>query len=142
MLGKTNSAQGDVKPSANTLVAYYRATYAVSTPSAEVVGYLHDYLSISSPTYTVLKPFKATLVIFGKGTYNVNGSSRVITYTFKKNGATLYSGTIGNAGGSVTHESVAFSRGDTFSISGSKTSDSGTGTVTYGDTGFVLKFEE
>lgn len=142
MLGKTNSSLGSATLPKNATVAYYRAVYAVSSPSAEVTGYQHDFLDYSSPTFTVLKPFVATVAIFGRGTYNVNKSSRAITYNFRKNGAVLYTGTFGASGNSVTHESVSFARGDTFSISGSKTSDSGTGTVTYGDTGFVLKFEE
>lgn len=142
MLGKTNAGKANVNLPTNATLAYYRATYAVSTPSAEVTGYQADYLSLSSPTFTVLKPFTATLVLFGKGTYNVNGSTRSITYTFKKNGETLYTGTFGATGSSTTYEHEVFDRGDTFSISGSKTNDSSTGTITYGDTGFVLKFEE
>ena len=139
MLGKTNASQADAKLNSNDMVCYYRAAYAVSSPSSSIAGYEKDYLSFSAPTFTVLKPFSAGLYIFGKGARNQNGSARSLTYTFKQNSTTIASGTYGSTGSNTTVGTVSFARGDTFSISGSKDSDS---TTNYGDLGFCLKFVE
>lgn len=115
------------------LVSYFGKESRTSSASWSntVYGYARDYLSYSSETFTVKKPFSASVVIYGKGSYyqGSGGGGRRIEYTFKKTSSgttsTIASGTITANGGGTTSANVSFKTGDTFTLT---LSMSGSGT--------------
>lgn len=114
-------------------ICYYgrEATTSSNTWNNTVYGYIRDYLSYSSSTFTVLKAFSATVMIYGKGSYKEGsgGSGRGISYSMTKTSGgsttTIVSGSVDAIGSGMDSASVSFAVGDTFSLS---LSFSGSGT--------------
>lgn len=105
-------------------ICYYsrEASNTAASWSHTVYGYIRDYLSYSSGTFTVLKGFSASIMIYGKGSYNEKsgGGGRTISYSFKKTSGgstTVVASGSAVAGGSKETASVSFATGDTFTIS-------------------------
>lgn len=135
MQGKTNAC-GSGGLGSGDLIAMFRCTYSTAVRSNTWCWYQRDYISYDSDTYTftVLKPFTCKLSIIGKGSRNGSGTEYSVQYTFTKNGSTLYSDSCSNTGsGMPSSETVSFSVGDTFRISGQHGV-----TVYLGEVGFCM----
>lgn len=107
------------------LICYYgrETTTTAASWSNTVSGYIRDYLSYSSHTFTVLKDFSATIMIYGKGSYyqGSGGAGRSISYSFKKTSGgtttTIMSGSVTASISGMNTETVSFVTGDTFTLS-------------------------
>lgn len=120
--GLTNSKQGDVKiPSASPLCMFRCTVNSSGTRANTSASYQSDYFSYDSDTltFTARKAFSGTLVLFGRGARNQNGTAQAVTYRFYKNGSQLYTGTIGASADTLpSDQSISIAYGDTVAIQG------------------------
>lgn len=107
------------------LICYYgrETTTSAASWNNTVSGYIRDYLSYSSHVFTVLKPFSASVMIYGKGSYyqGSGGAGRSINYSLNKTSGgsttTITSGSVTATASGANTTTVSFTIGDTFTLS-------------------------